>query len=74
MKLKMFLISKEFRWLNIFIRDLFLVVVLFGLFYMTNFQSKVVFLIAGMLIVWITWQFSDYLNYLKLKQIENGDR
>jgi len=56
-------------WLNIFIRDLLLVIVVLGIGIMTKFNSKVVFLIIGMMIVWITWQFSDFLNYLKLRSI-----
>ena len=60
---------RKVLWLNIFIRDLLLVVVVFGLAYMTKFNSKVVFLIIGMLVVWITWQFSDFLNYLKSRRI-----
>ena len=60
---------RKILWLNIFIRDLLLVVVVFGLAYMTKFNSKVVFLIIGMLVVWITWQFSDFLNYLKSRRI-----
>ena len=60
---------RKILWLNIFIRDLLLVVVVFGLAYMTKFNSKVVFLIIGMLVVWITWQFSDFLNYLKLRRV-----
>ena len=60
---------RKVLWINIFIRDLLLVVVVFGLAYMTKFNSKVVFLIIGMLVVWITWQFSDFLNYLKSRRI-----
>jgi len=60
---------RKIMWLNIFIRDLLLVIVVLGIGIMTKFNSKVVFLIIGMLIVWITWQFSDFLNYLKLRRI-----
>ena len=60
---------RKIMWLNIFIRDLLLVIVVLGIGIMTKFNSKVVFLIIGMLIVWITWQFSDFLNYLKLRSV-----
>jgi len=60
---------RKIIWLNIFIRDLLLVVVVLGLGIMTNFNSKVVFLIMGMMVVWITWQFSDFLNYIRLRSI-----
>jgi len=60
---------RKVMWLNIFIRDLLLVIVVLGIGIMTKFNSKVVFLIIGMMIVWITWQFSDFLNYLKLRSI-----
>ena len=60
---------RKIMWLNIFIRDLLLVIVVLGIGIMTNFNSKVVFLIIGMLVVWITWQFSDFLNYLKLRSV-----
>ena len=60
---------RKIMWLNIFIRDLLLVIVVLGIGIMTKFNSRVVFLIIGMLIVWITWQFSDFLNYLKLRSV-----
>ena len=67
---KMDLGLKMFKWINIFVRDLLLVFVILGLQIMTNFNSKVVFLITGMLIVWITWQFADLLNEVKEKRLK----
>jgi len=60
--------SREFKWFNIFLRDLFLVLAVAGMHYLTNFNSKSIFMITGMLVVWITWQFSDFLTYLKYKR------
>ena len=62
--------AKELRWLNLFLRDLFLVFVIAYLQYATHFRSKTVFLITGMLIVWITWQLNDYLISKKRIKIE----
>lgn len=55
----------KYRWVHIFIRDLILVFIVAVLHYYTHFNSKTVFLITGMLMVWITWQLNDYLNYKK---------
>lgn len=61
--------NPQFKWLNLFIRDFLLILVVCFLHYSTHFNSKSVFLITGMMIVWITWQISDYVNYLKLRSI-----
>lgn len=61
---------KELSWINLFLRDILLVLVVAGLHWWTKFNSKTVFLITGMLLVWITWQLSDYLNYKKYERIE----
>lgn len=62
--------KQEKVWLNIFIRDALLSLVLYGIHYMTRFNSKTVFLITGMLMVYITWHLSDYLNYKKLQGLK----
>jgi len=53
---------RQFMWINTFVRDLLLALTVLGLHYLTNFNSKTVFMITGMLIVFITWQFYDLLN------------
>jgi hypothetical protein len=60
---------KEVIWLNIFIRDILLVFIILWLHYITNFNSKSVFLITGMMVVWITWQFSDFMEYINYKRL-----
>lgn len=62
MKLKELIKHRDFRWLNRFVGDFLLILCVFGLQYLTHFNSKTVFLITGMIVVWITWQFSDYIN------------
>ena len=52
-------------WLNTFVGDFLLVLVIGALQILTKFNSKTVFLITGMIIVYITWQFSDFLNSRK---------
>lgn len=54
--------KEQLQWINIFLRDIFLIFVVAGLHYLTYFNSKTVWLITGMLMVWITWQLSDLLE------------
>jgi hypothetical protein len=56
------------RWMNIFIRDFLLVIVVGLLHYLTHFNSHTVFFITGMLVVYITWQLSDMLNEVKINK------
>jgi len=64
---------KRLVWINIFVRDFLLILAIGGLHYMTNFQSKVVFLITGMLVVFVTWHFSDLIKYIKInKGLKHG--
>jgi len=67
MSWKELLKSSEFKWWNIFIRDLFLAVVIFIVHYQTKFQSTMVWFITGMLLVWISWHFSDYVKLMRLE-------
>jgi hypothetical protein len=60
--------KKEVKWFNLFLRDLFLIFVIVYLQWKTNFNSKTVFLITGMLVVWVTWQLNDYIKYKKLEK------
>lgn len=60
--------TQELRWINIFIRDCLLIIVIVVVDYLTYFRSRWVAFIMGMLVVWITWQFSDYIKYKKLKR------
>ncbi len=62
MRFKELLRHNDFRWFNRFMGDIFLILVVAGLQYLTRFNSKVIFLITGMLIVWIAWQFTDFIN------------
>jgi hypothetical protein len=73
MSIKELIKDKRFSWFNLFIRDMILVFVVAGLQYMTHFNSKVVFMITGMMVVWITWQLADFLNYIKLNQIRKDE-
>jgi len=68
MKFKELIKSKEFSWLNLFLRDIFLVFVILGIHYLTNYNSKIAFLITGMMVVWVTWHFTDFMNYQKAKK------
>jgi len=72
MKLLNLLRTREGAWLNIFIRDILLVFIILWLQYITNFNSKSVFLITGMMVVWITWQFSDFMDYINFKKLADG--
>jgi len=60
--------NPDARWLNLFIRDFLIIMAIGGLQYMTNFNSKVVFFLMGMIVVHVTWHFSDFMRYLKIKR------
>ena len=68
MDLKTLLKNPEIKWLNIFFRDIMLVLVVCYVQYWSNFRSIFMWLLTGMLIVFITWHFSDYLKYKKLQK------
>jgi len=53
---------RQIIWINTFIRDILLILTVLGLHYLTHFNSHTIFLITGMLMVYITWQLSDLLN------------
>jgi len=57
--------NRDVMWLNVFIRDVILVGLVGYLQYATYFQSKTIFFISGMLLVYICWQLTDYLNEKK---------
>lgn len=59
------------KWINLFVRDLLLIFIVLYLQYATYFNSKVVWLITGILACWITWQVSDLT---KLINLDNGIR
>jgi hypothetical protein len=61
------------KWINIFVRDFLLIFTMFGLQYMTRFNSKTIFLIMGMMIVWMTWQLSDLISEIKFNRAVNND-
>lgn len=60
--LKKLFASEEFKWINIFLRWFLISFLLMYVNYKTNFNSWWVGLITGMLIVYVTWQFTDFLN------------
>lgn len=66
-KFKEFIKSKDFKWLNIFIRDILLILVIAYVQVKTYFNSKWVWFITGMIVVWVSWQYSDY-NKFKREQ------
>ena len=54
--------SREVMWLNVFMRDVILIGLVFYIQWATHFKSTTVFFISGMLLVYIAWQLTDYLN------------
>ena len=72
MTLKDFFMNPDVRWSNIFLRDIFLVGVMAIVVYRMGFISWISF-VCGMLLVWITWHFSDYLKYKRsLRLCQDG--
>ena len=61
------------RWLNIFIRDIFLIVAVLGIHFLTEFKSRSAFLVTGMLLILISWQLSSLMNEIKINsRMQNG--
>jgi len=58
---------QEYKWINIFIRDVLLSLVMMFVNYFTHFRSWWSGVATGMLIVYVSWHFNDYLNYKRLK-------
>jgi len=65
--IKEILKNPQVRWLNIFLRDVFLVAVMIYVNYITHFRSWWGGFIIGMLFVWISWQLTDYLKWIRSK-------
>ena len=57
--------KQRFVWVNIFFRDLLLVVILTLIQMLTHFNSKTVFFISGMMVVLVTWHIHDFWRWKK---------
>jgi len=62
-KLKQVLFNPHFKWFNIFFRDICLILVLGYVNYSVHYRSWWAAFLTGALVVWISWQFTDYLKY-----------
>jgi len=58
--------SQEFKWFNLFFRDILLIFITFTIQILTNFRSIYVWFLTGMMVVWISWQLNDYIKYRRL--------
>lgn len=54
--------QRKFRWINLFVRDILLILVIGALQTITHFKSTFIFFITGMLLVYICWQISDMVD------------
>lgn len=68
MNVKELLSNPDFKWINIFARDMLLVLVMSVVHVVTHFNSKSAWFISGMLVVFISWQFSDFKQYKRLSK------
>jgi len=62
-------ITQELIWINSFARDFLICCIIAYLHYATNFNSKTVFLITGMMFVYVTWKLNDYWNHKKWERM-----
>ncbi len=62
--------NPHFKWLNLFLRDIFILIPLAYVNYATKFSSKWVYFINGMFVVWVTWQFSDYITSFRRPKLQ----
>ena len=68
-KLKKVFKNPETKWINIFLRDICLLILIIYINYSTRFiliMGWWIGLLTGMFFVWISWQFTDYLKYKKI--------
>lgn len=54
---------RNVSWMIIFFRDLFLALVIFMIHYLTKFSVPVVWMLTGMLVVWITWHYQEFMDW-----------
>ena len=54
--------KREFRWINLFVRDILLILVLMAVNYWTNFNSWWVGFTTGMTVVWVSWHYFEYIS------------
>jgi len=52
----------NFRWINIFLRDIILIGLISWVNWRVDYQSWWAACITGMIIVLITWHFQDFLE------------
>jgi len=60
----------KFKWINIFIRDIFLSFTIIGLNWILNYGSWFAALLMGMQIVMVTWHLHDFIKLNR--RINNG--
>jgi hypothetical protein len=64
--------TPRFKWINIFIRDILLILVISVVNYVVHYSSWWVAFLTGALVVLTSWQFSDMLKEVK-EQREKED-
>ena len=52
----------DWKWINIFVRDILLILVIAWVNYAVSYRSWVAAALAGMMIVLITWHFNDLIK------------
>ena len=55
----------DWKWINIFLRDMFLAIVISWVNYKVDFQSWWVAFLMGALFVLVTWHLNDYIKLHK---------
>jgi len=58
--------KEQWRWVNLFIRDILLALTIGMGQYITKFNNPIMFFITGMMVVWVTWQISDFIKYREI--------
>lgn len=61
---------RNFKWINIFIRDILLVAVIFWINHTLNYRSFVAAMLVGMMVVLVTWHLSDFIKLNR--RLSNG--
>ena len=56
---------KKFQWINLFVRDILLVLIIAYLDWKLNYNTWIYPFLMGEMMVLISWHFSDFYNETK---------
>lgn len=64
--------NEKFRWINIFVRDILLILIMLYVNWYVSYESWWAAFILGMLLILITWHLSDLILKYRRAKLWNG--